>query len=331
MSLKIGDMVFPNNVFMGPGLKGFYFGDDEYWFHPLIKLAYGDIWEGMNRAAKTTPLNQRDGNMEMDRSGYKPRRMFPRCIMAWPISGHMLNAVGLSSPGLSALIAEGRWHELTCPWVMTVMAVGETPEERIDEYYGIRAILESELPNLEANGAQIALQPAWACPNTGHELKSLRDEIPTELEILRPLGKPIIINVNALFPSQPLYDFQKAGLIDAISRANSLPFYTGHIGEMVTGRARSPMQDRFGEKYPGGISGPLCYPYSLRAVREDREVGITMPIITNMGHMSIGAAKELIEADVSGIVIATGAILPLSLRHVRPVVSYINQTFQEGV
>ena len=87
------------------GVQGFF--GEGYWFHkvPII----GPNFNGMTFVAKTTTLNAREGNMPL-KSDYTPRDMFPKCVVVKPLSGVVLNAVGLSGPGAKALLDTGLWQ-----------------------------------------------------------------------------------------------------------------------------------------------------------------------------------------------------------------------------
>src|SRR5208282_391343 len=87
------------NVFNASGARGFH--GEGYWFHRLWR-PFGLDYAGSTFVAKTTTLMPRMGNMPIDESG-KPVGMLPDCIVVKPAAGVVLNAVGLSGPGILAL------------------------------------------------------------------------------------------------------------------------------------------------------------------------------------------------------------------------------------
>jgi len=325
MGLKIRDDEFPHYVFMGPGVRGFF--GEGYWFHILIKLLFGAIWSGMNFVAKTTTFPKRRGNLELRADGYRMRRMFPRCILARWLSSHVLNAVGLSGPGFLALLDEGLWQGRTGPWVLSFMAVGKTKKERIREYRDFIDLLKTRLTELCRNDAQIVLQLNFGCPNTENPLETLRCEIFECLTIARETGLPLMVNFNALVPAELLFELEQSGLVDCFWIANTVPYNTDHLGEIIFGQEISPMRQR-GFGVDGGISGPLCFHYTAETVRAAREVGVKLPIIAGNGIQSVGAVRCLKDAGASAIEIATATILrPWKVKRI---VEYANETLAQG-
>lgn len=322
--MKIRDVEFKSFVFMGPGLKG-WFGEG-YWFHFLIWLFFGNIWSGMNFVAKTTTWPSRKGNMKLRRDGYRMRGLFPRCIILRWLWGCILNCVGLSGPGFLALVGKGRWQKRGDSWILSFMAVGETTEERIQEYRDFIRYLKARLTELRQHGAKIVLQLNFGCPNTENPLETLRGEIKECLRIARETGLPLMANFNALVPAELLLDLEQSGLVDCFWIANSIPYETDHIGEIIFGSAESPMIRR-GFK-AGGVSSLLCLHYTIETVREARRIGVTLPIIGGNGVQSIGAVKALMDAGVDGIEIATAAIL--RKWRVKRVVRYANKVFERS-
>jgi dihydroorotate dehydrogenase len=281
----------------------------------------------MNFVAKTTTFANRKGNLELRADGYRMLRLFPRCILAHWLSGHILNAVALSGPGFKALLNKGFWQRRRGQWVLSFMAVGKTKGERVQEYRDFVDLLKARLPELRKFGAQIVLQLNLGCPNTENPLETLRGEILECLTIARETGLPLMVNFNALVPAQLLLELEQSELVDCFWIANSTPYHTEHLGEIVFGEEVSPMRQR-GFGVDGGISGPLCLHYTVETVRAARELGVKLPIIAGGGVQSIGAVKLLGDAGASAIVIATAAIL-LPWR-VRRIVQYANKIFAQG-
>src|SRR5450756_899813 len=117
--MRIGDVVFLYFVFMGPGLRGFF--GEGYWFHFLIRLFFRDIWTGMNFCGKTTTFDHRPGNLRIKKGDYRMKSLFPNCIIILWLWAVILNAVGLSGPGLLVLFKTGRWQKRGDSWVFSFM------------------------------------------------------------------------------------------------------------------------------------------------------------------------------------------------------------------
>lgn len=325
MGLKIRDVEFPHHVFMGPGLRGFF--GEGYWFHILVRLFFGNIWAGMNFVAKTTTLNKRRGNLELKKDGFRMKRLFPRCIIILWLLAVILNAVGLSGPGFLALLSLGRWQKRGDKWILSFMAVGETKAERLEEYRQFIDLLKSYLPELLKNGTQIVLQLNFGCPNTENPPETLRQEIIECLEIAHGCGLPIMLNFNALVPPSLLLELEQTGLVDCFWIANTIPYNTHHLGEILFGTAESPLRRR-GINADGGLSGLFCLIYTIRCLESARAIGVTLPIIAGNGAQSRGAIKALKEAGANGVEITALAIT--RPRRVRRIVRYANKIFAQG-
>jgi hypothetical protein len=118
------------NVYNASGARGF--SGEGYPFHKPWR-PFGLDYTGSCFVAKTTTLEPRLGNMPLDEN-LRPRELLPKCIVVKLIQGVVLNAVGLSGPGLSALLA--RWlasPRQSEPWTVSFMPVAKTALERIEE------------------------------------------------------------------------------------------------------------------------------------------------------------------------------------------------------
>src|SRR5271157_6436210 len=90
------------NVFNASGARGF--NGEGYWFHSLWRW-FGLDYTGSTFTAKTTTLMLRPGNMPVDAKG-RMLGWLPDCIVVKPWAGVALNAVGLSGPGILALVEQ---------------------------------------------------------------------------------------------------------------------------------------------------------------------------------------------------------------------------------
>ena len=115
------------NALGASGVQGFF--GEGYWFHkiPFIKPNF----TGMTFVAKTTTLLPRKGNMTLTRH-YTPKNLFPRCVKVKFRRAVMLNSVGLSNPGLGALLATGQWQKRTNPFLLSIMSLADTTQQRLE-------------------------------------------------------------------------------------------------------------------------------------------------------------------------------------------------------
>ena len=77
-------------VWGASGVQSFF--GEGYWFHRPWKLLgfFHDLDESVTFVAKTTTFHAREGNMPLD-GRFRPRELFPRCIVLKPWQGVVLN------------------------------------------------------------------------------------------------------------------------------------------------------------------------------------------------------------------------------------------------
>lgn len=317
MAVRIGNVIFPYNVFCAVGARGFF--GEGYWFHRYLKLL-GLTWKETNFAAKTTTWEKRVGNMSLADDGISPSELFPRCIVAHLFSGHVLNAVGLSGSGAEDLLGRGLWQSLTEPFAMSFMAVGKTAEERKAEYLSFATLLEQNRSDFEA---KFILQLNFGCPNAGLKLDELFDQIIEVLGIMAGLGIPIVPNFNPLVPPKMLKMLEETGLVAGFWIANTIPYDHDGLGRSIFGKEVSPLLER-GFPSAGGISGPRCLPYVLRTVFEARRMGVILPIVGGNGVQTPYAVKLLAEAGADAVAIGTIAMVPPRMVFMRSVIKTAN-------
>ena len=168
-------------IFAASGALNFF---GEGWrFHKLYRRIFrkGFDFSGATFVSKTTTLNARKGNMELD-TNLQPRSLFPDCVRVYPIKGVVLNSVGLSGPGADYLFSQGLWQKRTEPFFISFMAVGETKEQRVEEAKNFADIFASGLPSFST---RVGLELNISCPNTSHCSLSLIDDAIDQLQALR--------------------------------------------------------------------------------------------------------------------------------------------------
>ena len=177
-------------IFDASGVEGFF--GEGYWYHKFLHLA-GFSLKACTFVSKTTTLNQRAGNMPLNKDGITPKEFFPRCIKVKLFGGFVLNSVGLSGPGAITLFEDGRWQKRQKPFFLSFMSIGKTPEERINELKDYVNLFANYLSKFKT---PVGLQINYSCPNVGLKTKELIDEIKDGLQIASMLSIPLMPKLN---------------------------------------------------------------------------------------------------------------------------------------
>ena len=247
-----------------------FFGQG-YPFHSLAKPV-GLNFRGSYLVAKTAPLEPRlegKGNMAVKKDGMTPRDLFPDCIIVLPRRAVGLNAVGLTCPGLRALLSLDRWQRWPEPFFLSLMAVGATREERLNEYRVIVSLLAPQLPKFQA---PVGLEVNVTCVNVGLKLDDLLGEIEDILCILHPLGLPIFIKVNVHLPVDAALEIERFDHLTGLIQGNSLGWDTvpEELRLQLFGTIVSPLAKYGG----GGLSGRPLLPMVNDWIGRAREAGL---------------------------------------------------------
>jgi dihydroorotate dehydrogenase len=266
-------------VFCAPGARGFF--GEGYPYHKLFKLL-GMSWAHTGFVSKTIVYPPRVGNMPL-KEDLRPReRLVPRSIVLKPLTGHVLNAVGLSGPGAEWAFASGSWQKRTDSFMISFMSVAASPDERLHETKLFVDLFASYLPQFKGG---VAVQANRACPNTGHPSDDFYAETFEMLNILAVLGVPVVVNYNPTVPGAVMKATVDHEACDALWIANTVPWGDPRIDwQGIFGTNESPLAKR---NLPipggGGLSGPACLPLTIAKVEEARQLGITKPIVAGNG------------------------------------------------
>lgn len=287
-------------VLGGSGVDGFF--GEGYWFHKPLK-PIGLDFRGMTFVSKTATLLLRQGNMPLTKR-YTPRNPYPKSISSKPMTGSMLNAIGLSNPGLGALLGTGQWQKLTKPFMISIMPVAPTPEKRLEE---LRIMIDMLKFAKDDFSSPFGVQINLSSPNSGNDPKKLIKESAEALDIAKTLGVPIMPKYSiASAPIKVIMELNDHPGCDAICVSNTLPFgWEGIDWQKVWGRKTSPLQ-KFGG---GGLSGPALRPLVCEWIRQLREAGFTKPINGGGGIMSPKDVDFYNQAGASSIFLGTVASL----------------------
>lgn len=297
--MKLGTLNF-GNVLGASGVQGFF--GEGYWFHEPWKL-FGLDLASMTFVSKTTTLLSRKGNMPLARD-YTPKNLFPRCVRVKPGRGAILNSVGLSGPGLGALLGTGKWQARKEPFLISIMSLADTPQRRLEE---LRLMVEMLKFCKDSFSAPIGLQINLSCPNTGHDPKELIGESAKVLEIANTLGVPVMPKYSiASAPIEAVIQLNDDPNCDAICVSNTLPFgWKGVDWQKAWGSTTSPLK-KFGG---GGLSGEILRPLVCEWITDLRDAGFTKPINGGGGIIRPEDVDEYHAAGASSIFLGSVAVL----------------------
>lgn len=292
------------------GVQGFF--GEGYAFHkPLEWLGLLDF-SRMTFVSKTATLFPRIGNMPL-KTDWTPKHLLPNCIKVQHLKGLMLNAVGLSNPGLAALLAAGRWQRRTSPYIISIMSLADTKEERLQELSSLTGMLNLVRDQLGQFGLQLNL----SCPNTGHDPSELMEESHEALQITSKLKVPFIPKYSiASAPIEALLKLDADPNCDAICISNSVPYGWQGIGERTWGAKQSPLH-RIGG---GGLSGKILRPLVCDYIRKLRERGFRKPINGGGGILCPADVDHYHVAGASSIFL--GSIAALRPWQVQPTIKH---------
>ncbi|MFA4872027.1 MAG: HisA/HisF-related TIM barrel protein [Patescibacteria group bacterium] len=288
------------NVLGASGVQGFF--GEGYWFHRVWNL-FGLNFAGMTFVAKTATLLSRKGNMSLTRH-YTPRSPFPGCVKTQLWRGVMLNSIGLSNPGIGALLGAGKWQKRTKPFLLSIMSLADTPQRRLEE---LRIMVEMIGFCKESFSAPFGLQINLSCPNTEHDPHELIGESAKVLEIASALGVPLMPKYSIASASiQAVLQLNDHPNCDAICVSNTLPFgWTGVDWERVWGSKTSPLAKLGG----GGLSGKTLQPLVCEWITRLRDAGFTKPINGGGGILCSEDVKRYHDAGASSIFLGSVAVL----------------------
>ncbi len=264
-------------VWGASGVQGFF--GEKYWYQELFtKYIPGYSFKGVTFVAKTATAFLNVGNMALKQDGITPKEKRPACVKLGPwqfLCGVTLNAVGLSNVGIERLRKEGRWQELTEPFMISVMAIGHGRAERLREMQEIVSHLSKLLPKLHA---PVAIQLNRSCPNVKHQ--SARREFVEEtldaLDLLRSLRVPVFVKLNTLTDVLDAKGIEEHPACAGLIISNTLPWAAipRWMRILFFGSTTSPLA-RFGG---GGLSGWPLRRRVCKWIREARKAGITKHI-----------------------------------------------------
>jgi dihydroorotate dehydrogenase (NAD+) catalytic subunit len=284
------------------GARGFF--GEGYQFHNYL----GPLrprFAGATFVAKTTTVEPRVGNMPM--SGTTPLDLFPACIKVNFRKAAVLNAVGLSGPGLGALLQDGRWQSRLEPFFLSFMAVEADVTARINKAAAAAVFIAKQRHRFRA---PFGIEVNFSCPNVGcDDTEMLQGCLGSLTAMARRLpGVPLVPKFNALLPYATARQVAYHKDCAAICVSNTIPWGAGHIIDW---------KGLFGEVSPlahlggGGLSGAPVAPLVrswIDAIKHG-DTPFPCPIIGGGGVTDVPKALALLVAGADAVEVGSVAIV----------------------
>lgn len=219
--------------------------------------------------------------------GLNPRIGYPNpVVLDW--GAGMINAVGLSNPGVEATVEEIR----TAKRALKPKGVAVIASIFAESLYDFGVVAEKV-----SHGEPDLIEVNISCPNVEHEFKEFFCATPyvaaqATRQVKQRTHIPIIIKLSPNFPN--IGDIARACVdagADAISGVNALG-----PGLIIEIESRAPVMSA----RVGGISGPAIHPIAVRCVN-DIAHAVNVPIIGIGGNTTARDAIEMIIAGAHAV------------------------------
>lgn len=277
-------------VYTASGVRGI--DGKGYWYDKFLHLVPGYNFANATFITKTVTVDARNGNLPL-KPNLQPIQKIPKCIKVYPFSGAMLNAVGVSSPGLKTVLDMNIWQQRTTSFLISIIPVRDTFEQRIEEMKIATNLIKSYLSSFQA---PIAIQLNVSCPNV---YKINYKEIISYIEVFKNEDFLVDLKVNILMP----YDAKKVfNLCDMITCSNTIPY--GSFPDQISWNKYNALL-RFGG---GGLSGTPLLPFVIDWISKARSY-INVPLKACGGIMHAKDVNKLICAGANAIEIGTVKLL----------------------
>jgi len=324
--MQLRGVNFPNALAASGAMGNFGEG---YWYSRFEEKTGILDKTGLGFVSKTVTLNFRKGNTPFIADGnyYPPAEWKPSSIKIDPVKKIVVNAVGLSNPGIIPFLETGHWQNMTEPFWISVMSVAATSEERKAEMETIVDILLKEKSNFNA---PFGLQINLSCPNTNHDTCSLSMEADDMVNIASKLGIPIMAKFSiASSTIENLIELEKNPNLDAICLSNTIPY--GWRPTILYQNLALDWGKLFGYKSPleemggGGLSGEAIKPFVLHFIRELRKASFTKHINGGGGIMQASDVDLYKEAGADSIFF--GSVVMVRPWEVKNIIQRANKIF----
>lgn len=284
-----------------------FFGEG-YPFHRWLGPLAPDF-RGSTLVAKTTTLEVRPGNMPLG-ADLMPVERRPACIRINFRRAAVLNAVGLSGPGLAALLADGRWQDRGEPFLLSFMAGGDDQERRLGEAAAFGEYLAVSRPSFRA---PFALEVNLSCPNVIHPEYPVAESV----ALLSALAEylpcvPLIPKFSVLSSPGDVARLGETPYCSAACVSNTIPWgamphridWRGLFGGGPPPARESPLAHLGG----GGLSGAPLTGLVREWVAEFRRIS-DKPLVAGGGVMRPADATALLDLGADAVEVGSVAIV----------------------
>jgi len=299
-------------VYYGPildasGAEGFFGGrgrEEEYRYRRYLG-PFKPNFAGITFVSKTSTLLLNKGNAPMRSDGITLKELFPKCIKVYFRQGMILNAMALPGPGFEALLEMNRWQKRTEPFLISVMSIGKTPEERLAETREFMRLILKYRPDFKA---RFCVQKNYSCTNVGMDTSCLIDEVRADLDILEELDIALMPKFSVLAPADKVKVISEHRACDAICISNTV--HWGDLPQRINwkglfGSDVSPLAE-FGD---GALSGWPLLPLTIEWIVIARAHGLKKPIYAGGGILSAKNLVPLRDVGASSVFIGSVATL----------------------
>ena len=286
-------------VLCASGAQGFF--GEGYWFHRAYKILFRMDMSKTTFVSKTATLNPCAGNMPLNKD-FSPRERFPKCIKVDFHRNAVINAVGLSNPGLPTLLETGKWQSRTEPFLISIGSTAETQNQRLEDFGRMTDILKKQQSQFSA---MFGVQINFSCPNVHHTPDELIEESVKVLDIMSVLNIPMMPKYSITTSTEEVSEIIKHPECDGVCITNTIPFgWHGIEWEKVWGSHTTPLPH-----LNGGLSGKPLRPMVCAYIAELRDRGIRKHINGTGGILHRDDVDQYHKVGASSISVGSAAIL----------------------
>jgi len=286
------------------GVRGFF--GEGYPFHRPLK-PFGLDLSDSTFVSKTATLNRRTGWLLYREDGITPDDLFPQCVIIKWRKGVVLNAIGLGNLSLLDLLLCRSWQSRIDPFFISLMPLGETPQQRMQEFIEMIVLLVNQRGSFRA---PFGLQINLSCANTGLDTCPLVGEASEFLDVASHHlpGVPLMPKFSAEVSPEAVLPVTRNVNCHAICVSNAV--HWGALPDRIDwhglfGQNLSPLHVYGG----GALSGAPLLPIVVDWILKARAIGIDKPINASGGILSVGDAQALFVAGADSVALGTVAML----------------------
>lgn len=291
-------------VWDGAGVRGF--AKEGYWHHRTVP---GLSFKGSTFVTKTITTYRHAGNMRLTKS-HAPADLLPDCIKPYFKEGMALNAIGLSGPGIRALLRDTYLLSIAEPFFISYMPV--LPENHLNFGYEVQDFIR-DIRKFREFGLfrtdRIGIQLNITCPNVGADLAKMLAKALRLLDQFLYIQLPVVVKLNLLVPAKTAAAIAQHPACTGLCIANSIPF--GSAMGKGWWEARFPDGSPFASLGygDGGLSGAPLFPELVTWLRRFRGIDPETYVHAGGGIMRAGDVDILRQHGADSVFFASVAML----------------------